>query len=464
MLRYLVAAVALPFVFLIYTYINSWYRSWRWKRQTLEKDCQLPYARVQKYPGGFDLINRMIIADKQNRIPEEFLVMHQEISKNTWSQYIFGDLSIFTSEPKNIQALLATQFKDFELGARREGVFVPMLGHGIFTQDGKAWERSRAMLRPQFARNQVSDLELEEKHVQDLFRHMTVDTSGWTAPLDLQPLFFNLTLDSATEFLFGKSVHTQLDSLPGHSPLGNEIGVDVAKFARCFDSGTHHLGKRGRLGGKYWLHNPSEFVNDCKVVQDFADHYAKKALAEVANVHGEKTDENDKYVFLHEVAKATQDPIELRSQLLNILLAGRDTTAGLLGWTFWLLARHPDKFDKLRNTVIETFGTGDDVTTVSFATLKNCSYLQHVLNETLRIFPTVPVNSRRATRDTTLPVGGGPDQLSPIFIPKGTQIDYAVEIMHRREDIWGPDVHEFKPERWQGRKVGWEYLPFNGGK
>lgn len=75
----------------------------------------------------------------------------------------------------------------------------------------------------------------------------------------------------------------------------------------------------------------------------------------------------------------------------------------------------------------------------------------------------MPINSRRATKDTTLPRGGGPDGLSPVYVQKGKEVNYVVHAMHRRKDLWGPDADEFKPDRWVGRKPGWEFLPFNGG-
>jgi len=155
--------------------------------------------------------------------------------------------------------------------------------------------------------------------------------------------------------------------------------------------------------------------------------------------------------------------VELRSQLLNILLAGRDTTAGLLGWTFYLLVRHPEVYDKLRRTILEEFGTNLRPGDITFVNLKACVYLQHVLREALRLYSVVPMNSRRAVRDTTIPVGGGPDGTAPVYVKKGQEVNYYVHIMHRRKDLWGPDADEFKPDRWVGRKVGWEFLPFNGG-
>lgn len=130
---------------------------------------------------------------------------------------------------------------------------------------------------------------------------------------------------------------------------------------------------------------------------------------------------------------------------------------------FLMLAEHQDVFRKLRKTIIGDFGTYKSTEKITFSSLKSCQYLQWCMNETLRLFPTVPVNSRRSVKDTTIPRGGGPDGLSPLFIPKGTEVNYCVYAMHRNKDLWGPDAEEFKPERWNGKKPGFEYLPFNGG-
>ena len=82
----------------------------------------------------------------------------------------------------------------------------------------------------------------------------------------------------------------------------------------------------------------------------------------------------------------------------------------------------------------------------------------------LRIQPPGPVNVRVAAQDTTLPVGGGANGRSPIYIRKGQTITYCVYTMHRRKDLWGQDADEFRPERWEENgKRGWEFLPFNGG-
>lgn len=73
------------------------------------------------------------------------------------------------------------------------------------------------------------------------------------------------------------------------------------------------------------------------------------------------------------------------------------------------------------------------------------------------------MNARFASKNTTLPLGGGSDGQSPLFIPKGRMVLWSTYSMHRRRDLYGDDADEYKPERWEKLRVGWEYLPFNGG-
>lgn len=347
-----------------------------------------------------------------------------------------------------------------------------MLGNGIFTQSSTEWKHSRDLMRPQFTRDQVSDLDLEERHVQNMMSALDAKLNKgaeWTQVVDLQDIFFRLTLDSATEFLLGESADSQLQHIPGYGRKRNSAdALHTFDFARAFDRGQWGLSQRARMGPLYWAWSSSDFRQCVRQCNNFMDHYVRLALNKQARGNDTDKEKNGgsggkpRYVFLDALAQATRDPIELRSQLMHILLAGRDTTASTLGYLFLLLARDPSRYQTLRKAIVEEFGTYSQPEEITFAKLKNCQILQHYLNETLRLFPIVPINSRQAYKDTKLPVGGGPDGKSPIFVHKGQNVEYSVYVMQRRKDLWGPDADEFIPERWEGRKVGWEYLPFNG--
>jgi cytochrome P450 len=318
-------------------------------------------------------------------------------------------------------------------------------------------------LRPQFAREQVSDLDLEEEHIKNLMRVLPVNKDGWTDVTDIQPLFFRLTIDSATEFLFGESVDSQLAVLPDYRSNRPPMAVNEKDFAYSFDQGQAAVALAFRMGELWWLAFDKNFRRHRDICWQFIDHYVNKALTQKKLPEKQTSNGKQKYVFLDALAESTQDPIELRSHIISILLAGRDTTASLLSFTYTLFIKHPEVYRKLRTIVLEEFGTYNNPRNISFASLKSCNYLQWIMNETLRLHPIVPFDGRWALKDTTLPTGGGPNGDKPVYVRKGTQVDYGVYVMHRRKDLWGQDADEFRPERWNGRKSGWEYLPFNGG-
>ncbi|KAL5325275.1 hypothetical protein ACEPPN_006400 [Leptodophora sp. 'Broadleaf-Isolate-01'] len=378
----------------------------------------------------------------------------------TFTQLFLGSRIINTASPENIKAILATQFKEFELPPRRKRAFRPTFGHGIFTTDGREWEDSRALLRPNFARSQVGDLETFEGHVGRLVERIKGEGERGGV-VDLQRLFFMLTMDSATEFLFGKSSDVLGVGRDGEGEEERERGV---KFQTAFTYVTERMGVESRVGKLATLFPDKRMDESIKFVHEYIGGYIRKTIElRKAGVGGEKDEEKGgqgkkRYVFLEELAKQDIGEKKIQDELLNILLAGRDTTAGLLSYLFYVLARRKDVFAKLKAEVDALGGERP-----SFEQLKSMKYLQYTLNEILRLHPIVPANSRVCVTDTTLPVGGGPDGKSPIFVKKGTQINYQVYVMHRRKDLYGEEADEFRPERWETLRPSWQYLPFNGG-
>ncbi|KAK7921536.1 hypothetical protein PG985_009558 [Apiospora marii] len=388
--------------------------------------------------------------------------------QHTLTLRMMGQPLVMTCEPENVKAVLASKFEDFGLGTRMRAMD-RLLGHGIFTADGESWECSRAsdrlqrndphnaainteqaLIRPSFTRAQVAaNLDCVETHVQRLIQRLPED--GQT--VDLQPLFFNFTIDNSTEFLLGRSIDCQTNP-------------DMAHFSESWDYAEACLPGRIRLGKiigiiDAWKKNEA-FEEACDVVHRFVDSYIADSLRESHSPGTCKDSKPSRYNLLSELSSACDNPTQLRSELLNVLLAARDTTAGLLSSIFYFLARHPDVWRELETEVDELQGRVPD-----YDSLKGMYCLKSIVDETLRLHPPVPVNMRFATRHTTIPRGGGPDGLCPVFVAKGTAVHYSVWATHRLPEIFGDDADAFRPARWRDPsrplRPGWGYLPFNGG-
>ena len=272
-------------------------------------------------------------------------------------------------------------------------------------------------------REQIADLGLFETHVKDLIDAilLSVGPNGWTPKFDLQPLLERFTMDTATEFLFGESVHSQKSDTTDTSTIFSR--QEMMHFVEAFFAAEKTTAKSMIYGDMFWLKHDRKFKDQCKVVHNFVDTYVQRRLGDGSS--GRKQGAG-KYVVLDAIVADVRDPEELRSQLLNILLAGSDTISGTLGFLLASLAQYPHIFEKLRNTVIEHFGSFERPKPITLSGLKNCTYLQWCLSEVLRVYPAVPVNFREAVRDTTLPIGGGSDGNSPVFIPKGHLVAWEV--------------------------------------
>ncbi|OGM44243.1 cytochrome P450 [Aspergillus bombycis] len=406
------------------------------RRQLARRHGCQPVARsASKDPFlGLDIIPGTIRAIRQHRILERgFQELHQS--------------AIVTIEPENIKTILSLNFKDYSLRHRLEP-FKPLLGEGIFNTDGEHWAASRALIRPSFVREQVADLSLLENLMQDLL--VLLPRDGTT--VDLQALFFRYTIDSATEFLFGQSVGALKKS---QSELA---------FAEAFHYAQKAIPVRGMLGPLNAVYRDRKADECNRICRDFVQQFVDEAVyaAEVRNEGKETTttERKRKYIFSHELASRTSDKRRMVDELISVLLAGRDTTASLLGNLFFMLAKNPAIWKKLRAEVDVLQNRPP-----TYEELRGLKYAQCCVNESLRLHPVVPRNQREAMQDTVLPLGGGEDSLSPVFVPKGTLVCYDLYAMHRRADFYGPDAEEFRPERWEDGKLQprWEYLPFNGG-
>lgn len=191
-----------------------------------------------------------------------------------------------------------------------------MFGDGIFTQDGEPWRHSREILRPQLLHRHYEDLSIFKQPVDDLLA--ALPAKGGV--VDLQPLFFRFTLDVTTAFLFGESTYS----------LRSPVTTGEHTFASAFDTAQKYVNKRFRLLQLYWLIGGKEFREACESVHEFADRVIDQNLN---HNFGHSKSDSVESKFLHSIANDYPDPVVLRGQIVNILAAGRDTTACLLSWT-----------------------------------------------------------------------------------------------------------------------------------
>eukprot|EP00005_Dracoamoeba_jomungandri_P005166 CAMPEP_0174261378 /NCGR_PEP_ID=MMETSP0439-20130205/11393_1 /TAXON_ID=0 /ORGANISM="Stereomyxa ramosa, Strain Chinc5" /LENGTH=303 /DNA_ID=CAMNT_0015345841 /DNA_START=559 /DNA_END=1470 /DNA_ORIENTATION=- len=142
----------------------------------------------------------------------------------------------------------------------------------------------------------------------------------------------------------------------------------------------------------------------------------------------------------------------LRDVVMNFFIAGRDTTACLLSWACYLLSKNEDKAEKLFEEIYSKFKGSSPTSIEDF---KDLTYLQQVLDETLRLYPSVPFDGRTAVKDDILPTGHK--------IKAGTMCGYSAYCTGRSTKIWGPDALEFRPERFDEDYPKEAFYPFHLG-
>lgn len=328
--------------------------------------CQ-PVARsYNKEPLlGLDKLPQTILAVQQHRV----LQLGSELFKllgNTFTVKELHRQAIVTVEPENIKTVLSLKFQDYGISHRLEA-FKPLLGLGIFDSDGDHWASSRALIRPSFSRDQVADLTTLEKLIQDLFSLLPRDG---TTEVDLSEFFFRYTMDSATEFLFGRSVNSLTE-------VQTEFG-----FAQAFHYAQNAIITRGTLGPLNIFYRDGHADKCNRICRQFAQRFVEQAFqvvegGQTARGEGPKTSPGrERRVFSHEMALRTADRHRVLDELMNVLLAGRDTTASLLSNLFFMLAKNASVWDKVRREVAGLQGRPP-----TYEELRSLRYVHCCINE-----------------------------------------------------------------------------------
>ncbi|KAK7530584.1 cytochrome P450 [Phyllosticta citribraziliensis] len=359
-----------------------------------------------------------------------------------------GTRLIFTADPENVKAMLSTQFNDYGKGEKMRQDWHDLLGESILTADGQSWQKSRQIVRTYFTKQRISDLECFERHMQRLLPMLSEGGA-----VDVKDLLSRFALDASAEFTFGIDI--------------NSLHEPKTEFAKAFETIRATQALIERAGAFNFLVRRGEFRRQVKVAKDFIAHYVQEALALSPEDLQERDKKDKDYTFLHACLTSIRDSTRLIDEILTVVTAGRDTAAQTIALCLFELSRYPEYVIDMRREIEEHVGFDRPPT---YAELRSLKLVHNALNETLRLYPSVPFNARTALRDTSLPRGGGPQGEDPIGVPEGGYVVWSTHVMHLSPELHPPEsesfppAHLWRPHRWDDwYPDNWSYLPFNAG-
>jgi cytochrome P450 len=341
--------------------------------------------------------------------------------------------AILVNHPDLVEEILVTRNHDFRkhVGARRLG---SLLGNGLLLTEGEFWLRQRRLMQPAFHRQRISAM--GETMVRAALAALDVWQAGETR--DISQEMIELTMQ-----------------IVGRTLFGTEVGEDLARIRASNRVFVQHF--RSRLFTMMIL-LPDGFPSPGnrryrRAVLDL-EHLVFRIISE-RRASGE--DGNDLLGMLlsaRDESGSGMSDRQLRDEVMTLLLAGHDTTALALTWAWVLLAQHPRAEAKLHTEIDTVLGGRPPTAADTF----QMSYVEHVVTETLRLYPTAWVIGREAVRDTE--IGGQP-------VAKGSTMLISPWVLHRDPRFFDrPD--EFDPERWADglaqRLPRGAYLPFGAGQ
>ncbi|VVA89636.1 unnamed protein product [Arabis nemorensis] len=373
-----------------------------------------------------------------------------------------------TCDPKNLEHMLKTRFDNYPKGPTWQSVFHDFLGQGIFNSDGDTWLFQRKTAALEFTTRTLRQAmgRWVNRGIKLRFCPILESAQAKNEPVDLQDLILRLTFDNICGLAFGKDTRTCAPGLPENG------------FASAFDRATEASLQRFILPKflwklKKWLGIGLEvsLSRSLGEIDGYLATVINTRKQELMSQQESGTQGHDDLLsrFMMKKTESYSDKF-LQHVALNFILAGRDTSSVALSWFFWLVTLNPAVEDKIVTEIcsvlIETRGTVDVASwteePLGFDEIDRLVYLKAALSETLRLYPSVPEDSKHVENDDVLPDG--------TFVPAGSSVSYSIYAAGRMKSTWGEDCLEFKPERWispvDGKFVNhdqYRFVAFNAG-
>jgi cytochrome P450 len=339
---------------------------------------------------------------------------------------------LLLSHPDAIEEVLVGANRSFVKG-REYRLNRMTLGHGLLTSDGDFWLRQRRLMQPAFRRDAVL------RHASAIIASAEKTTSTWQdgATIDFQAAMLRLTLGAAAQTLFGADLEGR------QSDVSHGLAVALGRFRERFDS-LVALPDRLPTPANLRLRRAVRRLD--RVVYSL-----------IADRRGSDRDFDDLLSLLlaaQEEDGTRMTDSQLRDEVVTLLLAGHETTANALVWTWYLLAQHPDHQQQVADEVAAVLD-GRAPTADSLGALR---YVDMAVRESLRLYPPSWGITRQAARDCI--IAGYP-------VRSGTHVAMCQWIVHR-DRRWYDDPEQFRPERFADPSTSelprYAYFPFGGGQ
>ena len=332
-----------------------------------------------------------------------------------------GSDTWFVNNPADIKRILVTNHRNYTKGVGLDRVKI-LLGNGIMTSEGDLWRSQRRMIQPFFHRRVVEKFAtLIDDSVAERLEHWA-QAAHTGQPIDITEEMSQLTLDIVLRSIFGS---------------------DLEWLA-------------GRMGS-----NPFAIVSDHSA-RDLQFAYKFRSLCRLVGelVEKRRAGREEHFDFLGMLMHATDRdsgapmaPRLLVDEAMTLVVAGHETTASALNWTWYLLATHPACYERL----IAEVDAMPSQTTLTFQDSEALRYTQAVLRESMRLYPPGWILSRRTIAE---------DTLSGFNIPANTDVMLSPYLIQRHPRFW-PDPDVFRPERFLDTASDpsdqWIYIPFAAG-
>ena len=356
------------------------------------------------------------------------------------SQKILRQHVFIANSPDTIRYVLIENKDNYERKSPQiKRALGPLLGDGLFISDGKTWSSRRKIQTPLFDN---SHIQMYSKTMISTIKEMADNwqTKGDNADIEAHTEMAKLAAEIIARTMFGEK-------------LGAENSGAVVGAFSDYQSVVKQMALSNFLGLPDWMPNVNAKIGKARVAAKTI-HEAVDAIIAKAEEGGHEGTMVAEFIKANQAENGldTMTRKQIRNELIVFFLAGHETTANVLAWTWYLISQAPDVEQKLHQELDDVL----DGRVPEYADIEKLKYTRAILDETMRLYPPVPILSRQALKE---------DKIRGKKIPAGSLMLVVPWLIQRHKKYW-KDPDHFIPERFMPgaeKPIKFTYIPFSAG-